>query len=124
MKRHRDLKNTRGFTLVEVAVAIAIIGMVFTSLGALFARSLYTTKLSAEITTATILAQEKMEELKNKPFESLYRNDFWEESVELNDMKFTRYILIQKVDDNLVKIVVEVKSKNNAVRLVTLRGDF
>ncbi|MCG0274964.1 MAG: hypothetical protein L5655_02210 [Thermosediminibacteraceae bacterium] len=107
-----------------MAVAIAIIGMVFTSLGALFARSLYTTKLSAEITTATILAQEKMEELKNKPFESLYRNDFWEESVELNDMKFTRYILIQKVDDNLVKIVVEVKSKNNAVRLVTLRGDF
>jgi len=109
--------------LIEVAVAIAIIGMVFASLGALFTRSLYTARVSAEITTATMLAQEKIEELKSEPFESL-RDNFWEESVELNGMQFTRYILIQKVDDNLVKIAVEVKSKNNAVRLLTLRGDF
>lgn len=122
-------KNNRadkGFTLLEIAIAVAILGIVVASLLGLFAQSLFASKFSKEITAATLLAQEKIEEIKCLSFEELQKAEgLIEETVELSEMKFMIYEKIEKIDDALMKISVEVKTKNNkGVRIVTYRGKF
>ncbi|ADL08087.1 type IV pilus modification PilV family protein [Thermosediminibacter oceani] len=123
MKQLRNCENgSRGFTLIEITVAVAIIAIVSISFAGLFVRSLQSSRLSGELTAATMLAQEKIEELKSRSFESLYKNDSWNEQVLLNGMEFTRHTTLEILDEDLVKITVEVKGKGDAVAIVTLRG--
>nr|PZN04784.1 MAG: hypothetical protein DIU66_03855 [Bacillota bacterium] len=127
MKLHRNNgKLEKGFTLVEIAVALAIFGVVVASVLGLFAQSFFASKLSQEITAATLLAQEKIEEMKGLPFEELQNaKGFAEEIFELNAMEFRICRKIEKIDETLVKICVEVKTPSNEeVRLVTYRGNF
>jgi type II secretion system protein I len=127
VKWHRNnIRVDKGFTLVEITVAVAILGIVVASLLGLFAQSLFASKFSKEITAATLLAQEKIEEIKGLSFEELQKAEgLTEETVELSDMEFTIYKKIEKIDDALMKISVEVKTKNNkGVRIVTYRGKF
>lgn len=112
--------------MVEIAVALAIFGVVVASVLGLFAQSFFASKLSQEITAATLLAQEKIEEMKGLPFEELQNaKGFAEEIFELNAMEFRICRKIEKIDETLVKICVEVKTPSNEeVRLVTYRGNF
>ena len=54
--------QSRGFTLLEVMVAVAILGMVLVSLIGLKNRSMQDVMLADHITTATLLAKRKMNE--------------------------------------------------------------
>ena len=57
------LRNERGgFTLLEVMVAVAILGMVLVTLIGLKNRSMQDVMLADHITTATLLAKRKMNE--------------------------------------------------------------
>jgi len=55
-------RDRRGFTLLEVMVAVAILGLVIVSLLGLRNRSLEDVQLAERITTATMLAERKMVE--------------------------------------------------------------
>ena len=57
----RDLRS-KGFTLLEVMVAVAILGMVLVSLIGLQNRGMEDVMLADHITTATLLATRKMNE--------------------------------------------------------------
>ncbi|SHM51979.1 type II secretion system protein I [Caldanaerovirga acetigignens] len=123
------LNNNRadkGFTLLEMAVAVAILGIVVASLVGLFVQSLFASKYSKEITAATLLAQEKIEEIKSLSFEELQKDEgLAEETVELSGIEFILCKNIEKVNDVLMKISVEVRTKNNnGLRIVTYRGKF
>ncbi len=55
--------NKKGFTLLEVMIAIAILGVAFTVILQLFAQGLDSATRSGEYSRAVLYAREKMEEL-------------------------------------------------------------
>ena len=76
-------RRSNGFTLLEVMVSVAILGMVLVSLLGLKNRSMQDVMLADRITTATLLAKREMTEmLQNKasrPAESETEDKFPEE---------------------------------------------
>ncbi len=57
-------QGLNGFTLVEIVISLAIFAVGIVALLALFAVGFDTAKRSANLTAATIFAQQKMEEVK------------------------------------------------------------
>ena len=62
MRRLRD--NNSGFTLMEVLIAMVILTVGLLGMAALIAGIINSNKLSNRISTATVLAQDKMEDIK------------------------------------------------------------
>jgi type IV pilus assembly protein PilV len=58
------IDNNKGFTLIEVLVAMVILSIGLLGTAALITGIINSNKLSNRITTATVLAQDKMEEIK------------------------------------------------------------
>jgi len=65
------LKKPRGFTLVEVLTALAILSVGLLALAGLQVTTVRSNLLSKDLTTAVFLAEQKMEEFKNTTFSSL-----------------------------------------------------
>ena len=61
--------NKKGFTLIEIVLAIFIIGVALVTLLSMFSLGLKGDVFAREMTVATNLAQEIMEEIKSKEFE-------------------------------------------------------
>lgn len=61
-------RGEEGFTLIELAVAIGLFGLVLTSLSLLFDRALETTRRVQSDQLGKTLAQEKLEEVRSLPF--------------------------------------------------------
>lgn len=64
-------KKEFGFTLVELVVSIAVIGIVVTSVVSLFGSIQSTQRRTAYLETATRAAQREMESLRNNNYNSL-----------------------------------------------------
>jgi len=62
-----DVKRETGMTLVEVLVAMTILGMALLSLAPLFSGAVRTNASSNQLTNANTLAREKLEELSGYP---------------------------------------------------------
>lgn len=65
------LHDSRGFTLVEIVVAICILTIALLSLVSVSVMVIKGNSFSKTMTTATTLAKDKMEELKNTAYRSL-----------------------------------------------------
>jgi len=61
----KDRNKTKGFTLVEVVLAIAIVGIALLGLAQLFTYSVLINSRSERMTNATFLAQQRIEFLRN-----------------------------------------------------------
>lgn len=64
-------QDKRGFTLIEILIAIFILSVVLLSLSSMVYSVMRSTSLSKETSTATTLMQSQMETLKNTPLTSL-----------------------------------------------------
>jgi general secretion pathway protein I len=115
------MKN-RGFTLVEVIVAIAILGISLVLIMQLFSGGLRVSRVSCDYTRAVVHAKDKMEELIAAPvqgsgeFEDGFR---WEAEVE-------PYKELEEIGSNLLKIKVKVswsdtQKRDRSVELESLR---
>jgi type IV pilus assembly protein PilV len=62
--------NNSGFTLIEVLVAMVILSVGLLGTAALITGIINSNKVSNRITTATVLAQDKMEEIKRIGYSS------------------------------------------------------
>lgn len=62
------LKNSGGFTLVEALIATVIVSIGFLGLSTLTTAAIRSLSLSHHRTTAAILAQDKLEEIKNDTY--------------------------------------------------------
>ncbi|MBI5212969.1 MAG: type II secretion system protein [Nitrospirae bacterium] len=109
-----------GFTLLEVIIAIAIMGISVVLVMQLFSGGLRSGKTAADYTMAVIHAREKMEEMLTDP--SVGTGDFgdgyrWQAEA-------AHYSPGEKEDSELLKITVKVSwpEKNRAVELVTLKA--
>lgn len=65
------IDDSRGFTLIEIIIAIFILVVALTGLAGVASTVISGNAFSKEITTATTLAQEKIEQLKNTNYQNL-----------------------------------------------------
>jgi general secretion pathway protein I len=129
VKTIRSLGSREGegaFTLIEVIVAIAILGITLVMIMQLFSGGLRASRASCDYTRAVVHAKDKMEELSFDPVSASgeFEDGFkWEAEVEpLEELK-------EKLEDsnyNLLKIKVKVSWSNvlnqqKFVELVSLR---
>jgi general secretion pathway protein I len=116
----KTLCSRRGFTLLEVIVAVAIMGISLVLIMQLFSGGLRSGKTSQDYTTAVIHTREKMEEMLINPaagtgeFDNGYR---WQTEV-------VPYGSQGKEDSRLLKISVKVSwsERNRTVELTTLKA--
>jgi len=71
MKRGKKPENEGGFTLVEVMIAILLLLVGLLGVAGVAATIIQANAFSRQVTTATTLAEERMEALKNTPYASL-----------------------------------------------------
>jgi general secretion pathway protein I len=100
----RVRRNNRGFTLLEVMVAVAILAFVLISLQGLNNRSVQDVILSERITTATLLARRVMTEtLLATPLVPK------EEAGEFPEEDFTEYSWQKTISPTPLKLILEVR---------------
>jgi general secretion pathway protein I len=104
--------NLKGFTLLEVMVAVAILGMVLVTLLGVKNRSMQDVVLADRITTATLLAKSKMIET----LATTVTNTVFEDEGEFPEEEFKDYTWKQSIS----KIEPLVNVKITEVRVAVL----
>jgi prepilin-type N-terminal cleavage/methylation domain-containing protein len=119
--------NKSGFTLLEVAISLAIISVVFVSLTTLFNTSIGITDYSKKLTAATFLAQKIMTEKElEKSFmlgeseETALEDDFKGYSYKI-DVKETIFPLIQEAN---LTVYFNSVLKKHALNVTAYITDF
>jgi len=75
-QRSFPLRYPEGFTLLEVLIAIVILSLSLLGLSAMTISTIRGLDLSEEMTTATNLAQEKMEEIKSTIYDGVLQASY------------------------------------------------
>ncbi|GAB2491370.1 hypothetical protein GCM10008929_14410 [Alkalibacterium psychrotolerans] len=120
-KRSIDLKNDSGTTLVELLAAIAILSIIVTAFLAFFVQGARTNSRTNDMTEATFIAQEEMEEIvhysQTMTFENLQSQDRFNSSGNTLNSSYTAsgYTVktsIRKMEDTerLFTVIVEVEN--------------
>lgn len=68
------IKGKDGFTLLEVLIAIALLSVGLLSIAGMMVVSIRGNASGGKLSVATTLAQDKIEELRNVPFDNIYMN--------------------------------------------------
>ena len=105
--------NLNGFTMIELMVAVAILAMAILGILQAYSVSFMGMADARDRTVATNYAQEKMEELINKPFE-----DITDEI--LTDISGTKFKREVDVDD---EVAVELKKVTTEVNWLDRNGN-
>ena len=102
-----DLKNMKnGFSLIEVLVGIALIGIVLIGLAQLFTMSVMNNLRSSEISNATFLAQQNIDYLRSltgpemSNFPLVARGESGDEAIDLNVDGTTDFRRLTRVTAN------------------------
>ncbi len=66
-----ELRDQRGFSLIEALVSIFLMSIVLLGVAQLIGVSIHLQRASEDLTSATVLAEQKLEELKNVDFNGL-----------------------------------------------------
>lgn len=81
------MKNENGFTLIEIMISLAVISISFTILLSVFTKTLATTAESGILTSAVMLAEEKIALVGEKKFPEPGVSD-WKEDVRYPNYSF------------------------------------
>ncbi len=129
-KRKRKLNNNRGFSLIEVLSAMAVLSVVLLGMAGLINITVSINRNSAAKTVAVTLAQDKMEETIAKGYLSLPSSNrtVTEDYGDITDyLSYRRVadIKMNKPDADIKLITVDVywNNDNRRVRLQSLISD-
>lgn len=86
------IPHSKGFTLLEIMVAVAILGLVIVSLLGLRNRSLQDVLLAGRITTATMLAEREMADMLSRPLVPLEEEGEFEEEEEFRGFTWKKIV--------------------------------
>lgn len=92
-----DSKN-KGFTLLEVLVSIVILSVGLLGMASLTVGIIKGNKLSNDLTTATTLAQDKMEEIRNGGYDGLPSSDTTDTEDYGDITDYTQYKRVTETD--------------------------
>jgi type II secretion system protein I len=116
--------RVRGFTLIEVVVALAILGLAVVTIIQLFSQGLRLLKLSGDHQRAVLLADQKAREVEpaNSGTESGQEGEFaWERRVEIVPVP-EELTVLGVAPLRVFRVSVQVRwSGNRSVEVVTLR---
>jgi prepilin-type N-terminal cleavage/methylation domain-containing protein len=121
MKKKKQ--GQRGFTLIETIISMFILAVALLGMSSMAVSVIRATEQSKEMTTATTLLQDKMENLKNTSTSLLASGS--EPPVSLGNITYTRQWVINPLG-NLKTIIVTVNWTSRGARNVsatTLRGE-
>lgn len=104
--------NNKGFTYIELAIAMAIIAFIILAFSQLFMSTTVSVKSMKFQTLAYNYAGDKMEEIRNKTFAAIgnpWHPAIWEtESQVQSGTTFTRNVRIDRLEDSLIRVDIEV----------------
>jgi len=123
--------NNKGFTYIELAIALAIIAFVVLAFAQLFIRSSISIKGMQFQTLAYNFAGDKMEEIRNRGFEEIggpWFPEIWEsETQPLSGKSFTRNVRVSNLEAMLRRIDIEViwteGGQNRNIQISSLIAD-
>ena len=116
------IKNQRGFTLTELLISLFILSVVLLALSTMVYSVMRATAQSKGMATATTLAQDRMESLKNTSFSSLASGS---DSTSLGNITYNRTSTVITVG-NIKTITVAVSWTDRLphnVSITTVRGE-
>jgi len=121
--------NNKGFTYIELVLAMAIIAFIVLAFSQLFLRTTVSVKGMEFQTLAYNFAGDKMEDIKNnEPFERL--NNPWYPEIEpqiLSGKSFTRNVTISQLASSLKRVDIEViwteGGESKSIRISSLIAD-
>ncbi len=120
----RGIGESRGFTLIEVVVALAILGLAVVTIIQLFSQGLRLLKLSGDHQRAVLLADQKAREVEpaTAGIESGQEREFaWERRVEIVPVP-EELTVVGVAPLRVFRVSVQVRwSANRSVEVVTLR---
>jgi len=105
----RRAQNQRGFTLIEIMVAITLLSIGLLGMAGLTVGIMRGNALSSQVTTSTALAQDKMEDIKRVGYSGVAEGRSTED---YNDI--SGYPLYQRVTE------VDVESPDPGMKTVTI----
>jgi prepilin-type N-terminal cleavage/methylation domain-containing protein len=116
-------KFYNGFTLIEIIVALAVVGIVGVAFAGFFINSARIVSATDEREKALIIAQNKMEQLKTKEFSGIKTDidngnyfvsgGIYIKSFDPEEENYSGNIKIEEVNSTLFKIIIESSWNDN-----------
>ena len=123
--------NNKGFTYIELALAMAIIAFIVLAFSQLFLRTTVSVKGMEFQTLAYNFAGDKMEEIKNETFGAIgnpWYPNIWETELQTQSgTTFTRNVRVSALANSLIRVDIEVGwiegGQNKTIEVSSLIAD-
>ncbi len=123
--------NNKGFTYIELVLAMAIIAFIVLAFSQLFLRTTISVKSTEFQTLAYNFAADRMEEIKNEAFGAIgnpWYPEIWLAEVQpMAGKNFTRNVRVDQLEDTLIRVDIEViwaeGGQNKSIEISTLIAD-
>ena len=122
----KQRSNLKGFSLIELMIAVAILAMAIFGIFHAYSVGFMGIADARDITVATNYAREKMEEIKNTPFEYIIGDPPDDPPADIAGTKFQRKVTVtQYLDDGIddlkkITTVVRWVDRNEQTKMVML----
>ncbi len=118
--------NNKGFTITEAVIGLLILAFGFLAIGGLLITSTRVNHFSSNLTQATILAQDRLEAMRNLPFASL-NSDPNPEIKNVSGINFARQATVSPIAGSTTMSMINVAvswtdSSNHSISLTTIRA--
>lgn len=118
--------SDRGFTITEAVIGLLILAFGFLAIGGLQITSTKVNHFSSNLTQATILAQDRLEAMRNLPFSSL-SSDPNPVIQSISGINFARQATVSPIAGSttmsMIKVAVSsTDSSNHSISLSTIRA--